>query len=482
MLRKTRDYLPYAFPYLLVTAMSLLLFYPTWLRLIGQWLAFEQVLAHGLFTALIFIGLLLVHPPRVPANASPTRRLWPSGLLLLAVVSAWGVLELVRIDTLTALLMPIGLGSLAWVFLGNRAARAFIPYLLLLALSLPVWADLVPSLVRLASAVVNNTVHAFGLTVLVEGNSISLPYGRLVIADGCSGIRYLAISILLGALVSILNDARPRDWAITLAMAALLGLIANWVRIIILVVVGYQSQMQSGLLTDHETMGWLVFAAFVLPALYFSPVRRRSHESLPTTPPAVRQRGLIPLALAALAGPVTVAMANAYTPETQPWALSAPGLVIANPQRLPIALTYPDTFDHTTWQTTNTYVSVAQAEKRSADDKLVPYFHPPIQSNVWQLERTSGDGLRIYRNVYSRQQVLVWQWYRVGEYEAGSYRAAKLWQIPAMFQGYRRFAAVTMEQVCVQQDCALAEAAARALRHRMALLPMEFPGPEAGKP
>src|SRR5690554_8156294 len=97
------------------------------------------------------------------------------------------------------------------------------------------------------------------MTALIEGNSITLPYGRLVIADGCSRLRYFAISILLAAMMSILNDYRWRGWLCFLAAAMVLGLIANWVRIFILVVIGYQSEMQSELLTDHELMGWVVY-------------------------------------------------------------------------------------------------------------------------------------------------------------------------------------------------------------------------------
>ena len=45
----------------------------------------------------------------------------------------------------------------------------------LLSLSLPFWADLVPALVSLASAVVGTWVRWFGMTALIEGSSISLP-------------------------------------------------------------------------------------------------------------------------------------------------------------------------------------------------------------------------------------------------------------------------------------------------------------------
>ena len=61
MLRKTLDQLPNSRPYLLATAIAVVIFFPTWNRLAKVWLEFEQVLAHGLATAVIFIGLVLIH-------------------------------------------------------------------------------------------------------------------------------------------------------------------------------------------------------------------------------------------------------------------------------------------------------------------------------------------------------------------------------------------------------------------------------------
>lgn len=50
MLRKTLDQLPHSRPYLIVTAIGIVLFWPTWMRLASEWLKWEQVLAHGLPT------------------------------------------------------------------------------------------------------------------------------------------------------------------------------------------------------------------------------------------------------------------------------------------------------------------------------------------------------------------------------------------------------------------------------------------------
>src|SRR5690554_2032170 len=126
MLRKTLDNLPYALPYLIVTAVSVALFYPTWIRLASEWLEFEQVLAHGLATAVIYVALLLIHPPlptSTPDSSAP--RFQVTGILILLVTTlVWALLELVRIDTLTYLMLPAGLLATSWALLGFYRARS----------------------------------------------------------------------------------------------------------------------------------------------------------------------------------------------------------------------------------------------------------------------------------------------------------------------------------------------------------------------
>merc|ERR1712000_508912 len=100
MLRKTLDQFHLSRPYLVVVLISIALFWPTWFRLAQEWLKFEQVLAHGLPTFLIFVGLLLIHPPKAAKQESKTIS-WPGGTLLILSVIIWGLLELVRIDTLS---------------------------------------------------------------------------------------------------------------------------------------------------------------------------------------------------------------------------------------------------------------------------------------------------------------------------------------------------------------------------------------------
>ncbi|MCH8499084.1 MAG: exosortase/archaeosortase family protein [Marinobacter sp.] len=450
MLRTTLNQLPLSRPYLVVTAVAILLFLPTWYRLLLEWLKWEQVLAHGLPTFVIYLGLLLIHPPRTPDSQHHFSK--TGGILLLGTVLIWGLLELVRIDTLAYLMLPAGVAATAWTLLGLPAALRLLPYILLLGLSLPIWADIVPLLVHIASVVVGEVVRWFGMTALIEGSSITLPYGRLVIADGCSGIRYFAISILLAMMMSILNDYRWKGWLALLASAMMLGLMANWVRIFILVVVGYQSEMQSDLLYDHETMGWIVYAAFILPALFLAPAVKRS-AAAEQQPVHLLRAGFVFAGAALLLGPVAINAAQLTGSEKPAWALTESNLQAATVSGLPLTMRLPAAMQHEVWQTPEgVWISLAQSRRSDTDNKLVPYMRPPVDREEWILTDTQGN-IRIYRHLLNRQQVAMIQWYQVGNYRASNYRDAKLLQIPATLTGETRFALVTLMLSCGQRAC-----------------------------
>ncbi|PPK52715.1 exosortase/archaeosortase family protein [Marinobacter persicus] len=462
MLRKTLDNLHLYRPYLLVTAVSVVLFFPTWARLFGQWLEFEQVLAHGLATGIIFLILLVIHPPHAPGKKPGLiqEHSLAGAVLLVLVTLAWALVELVRIDTLSYLLLPAGMLCVAWTLLGLNSALRFLPYVLLLSLSLPIWADFIPALVALASAVVSYWIQLFDMTALIEGNSITLPWGRLIIADGCSGIRYFAISILLAAVVSILNDYRWKGWMGLVTAAMVIGLIANWVRIFMLVVIGYQSRMQSPLLTDHEMLGWLVYGAFILPALYFAPARRRTVHVPETQPTTIFRKGFAALVIAFLVGPLAINLAQFTATAAPAWKPGNSELKPVEPSQLPVTLRLPASLNQELWQDGDgVWVSLAQSVRSPATDhKLVPYLRPTIDGELW-LKADTRNNINIYQHLINRQKVAVSQWYQVGSYRAYSYRDAKLLQIPATLKGESRFALVTLLAACSPLSCDDATAA-----------------------
>ncbi|GGE72285.1 hypothetical protein GCM10011533_25780 [Streptosporangium jomthongense] len=455
MLRKISDNLPQSRPYLVVSVIAVLVFYPTWIRLAGAWLEFDQAVAHGLATAVIFFGLLLIHPPVHDESRTQLKPYRLAGaVLLIATTLLWALVELVRIDTLAYFMLAAGLITTSWTLLGLARTLTFLPYALLLSLSLPFWAVSIPALVDLASFVVGNWVGWFGMTALIEGNSITLPYGRLIIADGCSGYRYFAIAIMLAMMTSILNDYRWRGWLVTLLVAGTIGLIANWVRITILVVVAYETDMQSDMISDHETMGWIVFAMFIIPALLFSPVRKRKSAANHSPEASVfNKTGVIAIIIAIALGPIALTIMQRPGLPVSPWALELSGAKPAKTGDMPIALDLPETLSQQAWRAGNLWMLLAQSQKNNSEDKLVPYLPPMFDTSLWQLQETLQQGLLHYRNIMTREQIIIGQWFQIGSQRSWNYKEAKLLQVPALLAREKQFALVVVQMKCNLRSC-----------------------------
>nr|WP_323128560.1 archaeosortase/exosortase family protein [Marinobacter salsuginis] len=335
-----------------------------------------------------------------------------------------------------------------------RGALKLIPYLLLLSLSLPIWADLIPILVDMATIVVGSAVSAMGITALIEGSNITLAYGRLVIADGCSGIGFLAIAMLLGAFTAILNDYRWRGWAMIMSISIVLALVINWVRIIALVLIADWTNMESSLVREHELFGWIVFAAFILPALVLAPVRRR--KTLQTgNDHVISYSGFGFIFTALVAGTGVVFLVQAREIEEPPLSLTSSDFSEISAPALPIPLQVPDQLEQKFYveEGTGVYVSLAQIQRHSPEQKIVPYLPPLVDRDIWFREATPAPGKEIWRRISTPERVVVSHIYAIGAYRTDTYVKAKLLQLPAIYSGRTRFALISLQTVCETSTC-----------------------------
>lgn len=446
-----------AWPFLLATVASIVLFYPSWARLAEIWLQWDQTMSHGLPAAIAYLVLLIVHPP-LDGSLRKTDKGFSSpyvgGILLLLSTVAWAALELVRIDTLAYLSLPVSLFAITWTLLGLGGALKLIPYLLLLSLSLPIWADLIPLLVEAATVVVGSAVSAIGITALIEGSNITLAYGRLVIADGCSGIGFLAIAMVLGAFTAILNDYRWRGWAMIMSCSIVLALVINWVRIIALVLIADWTNMESSLVREHELFGWIVFAAFILPALALAPVRRRKTLQIGNDH-VIRYPAFGFLFFALVAGTGMIFLVQARGIEEPPLSVKNAELKEISAAGLPLIFQVPDQFEQKVLldESTEVFIFMAQFQRQSAEEKIVPYLPPLVDRDLWFREATPAPGKEVWKRINTPQRVVVSNIYAVGAYRTDSYVIAKLLQLPAIYSGRTRFGLISLQATCETSTC-----------------------------
>jgi exosortase A len=128
---------------------------------------------------------------------------------------------------------------------------------------LPFWGVLVPLLQDLSVIAVTFIMSFTSIPTYVEAQTITIPAGVFEIAGGCSGLRYLLVSLSVSTMFIFLYINNIKNAAIFFVIAILGALITNWIRITLLIIIGEYTDMQSSLMTDHNMFGWYLYIPFM---------------------------------------------------------------------------------------------------------------------------------------------------------------------------------------------------------------------------
>lgn len=240
--------------------------------------------SHGYLIPFIFIYLLIVLAKTGQLVARKT-------LFVPAIVSGAlliGVYFVALASQVSLLVWVLSLALLAnayWLVFRFSWGMAYsVAFLLFMY---PLWGSLQTALQQLSVFAVMNIMAYSGIPTYVEGTSVMIPAGTFVIAGGCSGLRYFLVSLAIGSLFVFLNLRNKASIAKFLALAIIGALITNWIRIVALIVIGHESNMESELMRDHNNFGWYIYAPFVVLLFWFG---ERLAKKEPSDPMAEIER------------------------------------------------------------------------------------------------------------------------------------------------------------------------------------------------
>lgn len=444
------------------------IYWPTFVGLSAEWTQWDESLAHAYPLLLWFLWLL---HKLGPIGVSP-QKTWvdiviASGLMASSVL--WFLFNTIQIKILEQLiLLPLLYGALGFIF-GMKTLWQMRFLLLMPLFAVPVWDYLNNGLVQLASSVVGEMVRLIRIPALIDGSSIFIPSGHIMIADGCSGLRYLIISLALGYTISYLNGYRELGLLVSLLLAGFLGLLANWIRIFLLILIGYHTEMESSLMEDHETFGWVLFAIICFPAIYFAPVVKKAAVIIGDTNRLVSAKKLLLLTVLLSPG---LLLGNLFSIQTngEPlnYIVEEKGIageagaypLTATTGAMPIPLNLPVARQSQRYTNGNAYVQIDQYIPSSAQERLVPYISRQYDNQIWLLEHSERQKLqqahvRIerLRQKSADKRVIQVQWFNVGGITTATLAKAKLLQIPAVLSGEHYFVVFTLQAECSKPAC-----------------------------
>ncbi len=447
-------------------------------RLFGRWLRFDEAYSHGLFVLGVTLFLLyrVLGRHRFPLAPSVT------GLVLAALTA----LSVALADIVNILILQqLGVVFLWWALvvagLGWRAGLKLAVPIGFLYYAVPIWDYLTRPLVN-AAVVVNDFLLGFmGIHFRVDGVYIQLlDVGTFEVADGCSGLRYLVVALTLTTLFSALNFSRLREWVVLHATAVVMALLVNWVRIFVIILAGYHTDMQSSLIAEHELFGWVLFAVALLPFFYFanrlanrSPEQAWGDAAMPESrkPSATRTAVILPLAIVLVAAP-HLALTLGAAQGGAAFHLSAPeeiGAYQRQPQTSdglwnPI-MRGPDLVVRETYVPADgagppVHLGVWYYGDQRQDRELVQFSNRVVDGNEWRVEQRlrnpgelKGWSVLVVRHRYLNQRRAVAMSYNVAGRWVDDEIAVKANMLRGAFAGRRDGALVTVNSPCEQPDC-----------------------------
>ena len=243
-------------------ALMLLLYQQTVLYLAGLWNNYEiGEYGHG-YLVLAISAYLIVRNRRNLLMLEPCPAYW----MLAGVMAAtllWLVAVLVDVNMMQTVALLILLIAIVWTIMGSRVAAALLLPLLFIGFAIPLWFPISPLLQDLTADVVFWFIRILEVPAFREENMIVVPAGRLSVEEACSGLRYFLAALTLGTLYAYLNYKTLGARVTVVLIAAATAVLANFVRVFIVVYLGYATDMQHPYVHDHLMLGWYLFGGLV---------------------------------------------------------------------------------------------------------------------------------------------------------------------------------------------------------------------------
>ncbi len=226
------------------------------------------------------------------------------GLLLTAAFSAvWLLADKLDIDEGRHFALVGMVQGLFLSVLGTAVYRKLSFPLNYLWLMVPTGAFLLAPLQWIAHAGAVLLLQASGIPVFADGLIIEVPQGRFMVETGCAGLNFLLSAFALSLVYGKLIYRRLSTRILCVAIALVAAIVANILRIYLIISLTEWTDQKIGLADDHLLFGWGFFAIVMLGLMWAgAKVREANPAATPRTPDAVRPLAVNVTWSAAIAG------------------------------------------------------------------------------------------------------------------------------------------------------------------------------------
>ncbi|HEY6963937.1 MAG TPA: exosortase A [Erythrobacter sp.] len=188
---------------------------------------------------------------------------WPGLIPLAAALVLWRAGEGLGIN-LVAQVGAVGAVQAAVVtVLGLRASLVLALPVAFAAFLVPFGDEIIPPLQHVTAEIAIALTHASGIPARIEGIHIHTPAGLFIVAEACSGVKFLVAMVTLGVLVCATRFTRWRTRAGFLAACVVVPVLANGVRAFATILAAQYVGAEKATGFDHIVYGWVFFAIVI---------------------------------------------------------------------------------------------------------------------------------------------------------------------------------------------------------------------------
>jgi len=281
---------------ILLLLATFVVLWPTTQSFIVRWTdTVNRAYTHG---ALV-VGLccFLIWHQRDALARVALRPSWVACVAGLALGIAWLILLRAGVQIGHQALLPLIAFCAVWAAFGAPAMRCLWLPVLYAYFTVPVWDSLNALLQWLSAFAVRGVLSLIGLPVYFDGLHFQFPAGVFEIAGGCSGLHFFIVGVAIAVFYGELHRDRLATRVKLVALAIVMALLTNWLRIAIIIIAGHLTDMQHYLVSgEHYTFGWAMFA--VAMTIYFLIVRRWTAEAAVVADEPTPAAPLVPLGVA----------------------------------------------------------------------------------------------------------------------------------------------------------------------------------------
>lgn len=226
--------------------------------------------SHGLLVGLLSLWMLF-RMRRVIATARVRPALWAYPLLLMCSAASL-VFWRAGIESAQLAMLPALAVLAACAAFGTEVARAILVPIGFLYFGMPGWGILEPFLQTLTIRAVAVLGPLLQLPLYVSGSVVNLHgVGQFEISQACSGVNFLVVGLAVAALIGELGQFPIRRRIELLVVMGVVAIGSNWLRALLIIAVGYASNMRLVLATRaHLLFGWVIFATILLGYVWWA--------------------------------------------------------------------------------------------------------------------------------------------------------------------------------------------------------------------